>query len=83
MTLKAIQITETFKTAGDANACLHACAKQVGYLGGRVLAPAPSKPGWRVQAFVTDDTDGHGWLPDGMRRVVIPEMLAKTLGIKS
>lgn len=62
-----------------AHLALAVLAEQVGYRGGRVLAPAPSKPTWRVQTFY-DDAPAE-WYPDGIRRVVVLDSLRAVLGI--
>lgn len=81
---KAIQLLEPFELKADAVDALAALRLQDGYMAGRVLDPAAGKPGYRVQAFFQDDTDGpaDGWLPDGCRRVLIPDSLARVLGIE-
>lgn len=86
---RAIQLIEEFGDKQNAEACLDAFTMQDGYLGGRILPPNPSKGGWRVQAFFEDESewnpyrdDARGWLPDGMRHVLIPDGLERALGIE-
>ena len=72
-----VQLVEDFgtdeKSAAEALACL---TEQDGFRGGRLLPASPVRPTWRVQAFF-DDTDcaadGAG-LPDGLRRVIVPNL---------
>lgn len=81
---KAIQYTETLANEIEANAVMQFLANQEGFLGGRILAARPEKPGWKVQAFFKDEETSpcfDGWLPDGCRSVVIPPSLAHVLGI--
>lgn len=79
---RAIQMLEEARDEKEAQEMLAAFSDQEGYLGGRVLAPSPGKPTWRVQGFVEDEGCRDGWLPDGMRRVMVPDGLARTLGIE-
>ena len=55
---------------------------QTDYRGGRILAPSPAKPGWRVQTFHEDcgEHDGRN-LPDGLRRVIILKNQRQAMGI--
>lgn len=68
----AIQVMETARDLAEANDMLAGLTLQDGFLGGRVLTPSPVEPTWRVQGFMQDEPEAAGWLPDGMRRVVIP-----------
>jgi len=77
----ALQFTDTSKSEEEANQQLKALKLQDGYIGGRVLPPSASKPGWRVQAFFIDEPEAKGVLPDGMRRVILPPGQKKALGI--
>ena len=85
----AIQLVETFSLRASASEALDHLKTQDGFLGGRVLSPSEVYVDWRVQAFFQDDADAHpesigsinDWLPDGCRRVVIPDGIAKALGI--
>lgn len=78
--VRAVQITEDAGSWDEAYAMLRGLADQWGYLGGRVLPPAGGKP-WRVQGFVEDNPHaGDPWLPDGCRRVLVPDALARALG---
>ena len=77
----ALQFTDTSKSEEEANQQLKALKLQDGYIGGRVLPPSGSKPGWRVQAFFIDEPEAKGVLPDGMRRVILPAGQKKALGI--
>ena len=86
----AIQLVEPFAEAKTAQAAFDQLEEQDGFLGGRVLTPSPSEPDWRVQAFFKDEdkpgaigTAPDEWLPDGCRRVVIPDSIAGVLGIES
>jgi hypothetical protein len=79
--LRAIQVTEDAHSWDEAYAMLRGLADQWGYLGGRVMPPAPGRPAWQVQAFVEDAPHaGDMWLPDGCRRVFVPDGVARQLG---
>lgn len=78
----AIQVMEEARDQAEAEQMLDGLALQGGYLGGRVLAPSETKPGWRVQGFMQDEPEAAVWLPDGMRRVVLPPGTARVLGIE-
>lgn len=83
---KAIQLIESFELKADAIDALAALKSQDGYLGGRVLYATPEKPSHRVQAFFHDeapDQMSDAWLPDGCRRVIIPDNLAAALGLSA
>jgi len=72
---RAIQVVETAHSWDEAYEMLRGLATQDGYLGGRVLPPGPGKP-WRVQGFVVDEPHACDmWLPDGCRRVMMPDGL--------
>lgn len=70
-----IQLVEDFgideASAAQALACL---IEQDGFRGGRLLPVCPADPTWRVQAFFNDEPEADGWLPDGMRRVLVPNL---------
>jgi hypothetical protein len=74
-----LQITEPFKTAADAAEALAALRLQVGCIGGRVFTRDHHHT---AQAFFRDsDAAPGGWLPDGVRRVIILESQRRALGI--
>ena len=75
-----IQVVEEYENEADAINGLAFMAIQVGYMGGRVLAPGPGKPKWRMQSFHIDD-DPTIWLPDGMKHVIIPNGQHRALGL--
>jgi hypothetical protein len=76
---RAIQISESARTWDEAYSMLRGLSNQEGYLGGRVMPPSAGKP-WRVQVLVEDNPHaGDMWLPDGCRRVLVPEGLWKQL----
>jgi hypothetical protein len=80
----AVQLTDTFASEAAACQCLSALALQDGHLGGRVLAPSSTRPGWLVQGFMDADGVEQGdWLPDGMRFVYVPDALARECGFTS
>lgn len=84
--LAALQYADLCDTEEDARAGLDFLAIQVDYLGGRVLAPSVKHPKqWRIQVFFSADgvPDGTAWLPDGMRRVLVPVSTFSRLGIRS
>lgn len=76
----ALQVVEPARDKTEALEMLEGLTHQDGYLGGRVLEPSPSKPDWRVQGFLQDEPKAAGWLPDGMRRVVLPHGFLEHLG---
>lgn len=82
-----IQYTEDMADERTAKALLETLKCQIDYRGGRTLPPASQvgKTSWRVQAFFQDapGTTGAGinWLPDGCRRVYVPQTLRGALGI--
>ena len=79
---QAIQLVEPFDSFRSARSALDTLKDQTGYLGGRILMPNAEDPDHRVQAFFQDDYEGlEGWLPDGCRRVLIPDGLRKHLGM--
>lgn len=85
----ALQVIEEFAIGPfgdrDANECLAGLRKQDGFLGGRILAPSPSNLSHRVQAFFQDEpevTENGAWLPDGVRRVILPGVMLRQLGIE-
>ena len=50
----AIQYVDTFPSEAHADEALLALYEQVDFIAGRIIAPSPAKPGWRVQAFFED-----------------------------
>jgi len=76
-----IQFTETFKTAFCAEEALKELLKQVGCVGGRLYETTKNttKPVHIVQVFFKDDASEEKWLPDGCRRVRIPDFLKDKL----
>ena len=76
-----IQLMEEFGTIVDANDAFAALRLQDGFEGGRVLVPDPSNNSWRVQAFFQDEPEAAGWLPDGMRRVLVLASSRALLGL--
>lgn len=81
----ALQFTDTFDNEEDAVQALEGLKIQDGYLGGRVMPPTPSKPGWRLQAFFQDEPEAaanSAGLPDGMRRVLLLPGQKHQLGIR-
>jgi hypothetical protein len=79
--LRAVQIIEDARSWDEAYAMLRGLAEQWGYLGGRLLPPPAGGKRWRVQGFVDDNPHaGDLWLPDGCRRVLVPDSLAQRLG---
>lgn len=82
--LRAIQyFDKTYRTEGDAAQSLEYCRSAVDYLGGRILAPRDGS-GWRLQVFYVDDLPDDfpaHLLPDGCRRVLIPDGQRIALGI--
>lgn len=70
-----IEVLESATGATQADEMLAGLRQQVGYLGGRVLPPSDSKPGWRVQAFMDNDGVTSGWLPDGCHYRLTPGSL--------
>lgn len=77
-TVRALQLTDTFKTEREADEAVLALAKQDGFMAGRSIRPTPQKPGWRVQAFLEDHSQKSDPLPDGVRRVLLlPSLLAQ------
>jgi hypothetical protein len=82
--IKAIQIIEFYDSFASAQQGLEFQRTQEGYLGGRILGPDAAhlhyRTGWRMQAFYDADGVEEGTLlPDGMRLVVIPDSLKRTL----
>jgi hypothetical protein len=73
-----LQVTESFKTAADAAEALAALRLQVGCIGGRVFTRDHHHT---AQAFFPDDTPAGGWLPDGVRRVIMVGSQRRALGI--
>lgn len=83
--IRALQLTEDFQTAMEAREALDTLRTQAGCLGGRILQPGPTRCSWGIQAFFQDEgiSDINGqWLPDGLRRVVIPDSIRERLGIR-
>ena len=77
----AIQMVEPFDNQKEAVEAEAVIRDQDGFLAARVLAPGVGKPDWRLQAFFEDEPEAEGWLPDGMRRVILPEGFQRGLGI--
>ncbi len=91
--IKAIQYYDVERTEREALEDLDWLRVQQGFLGGRVIAPTPAKPGWRVQAFF--DAEGVDAKPGTVliegqpsgrydrrgetRVVLIPESMARTI----
>lgn len=68
-----IQVTEETETQDDAHEIMNALRIQDGFVGGRIIAPSHINPPWRIQAFFESNGESpHGWLPDGMRHVMVP-----------
>jgi hypothetical protein len=79
--MKAIQVTDEYKSQSDAQQALASQAIQDGYLGGRVINPG-IKGGWRIQAFhKADGITESSFLPDGMRLVTLVPALEKSFAI--
>ena len=78
--MKALQLLVTFTNEPDARSALDSLRDQDGFLGGRVLPANPVCPRPRVQAFFQDEPD-LGWLPDDVRRVIIPDGQRRMLGL--
>lgn len=70
-----IEVLETAKDQDEAVDVMIGLCQQMGYLGGRVLAPSDGKPTWRVQAFMENDGLTSGWLPDGCNYRLTPVSL--------
>ena len=70
-----IEVLEIAKCQDEAVDMLIGLCGQVGYLGGRVFPPSPSKPTWRVQAFMENNGMTSGWLPDGCHYRLTPKSL--------
>lgn len=84
---RAVQYIDTLASRLDAEEQLAGLALQDGFLGGRILPPTSIYPGWRLQAFFHYESgqtalDINSWLPTGCRVVLIPDGLARSLGIK-
>ncbi len=82
---KAIQYVDVGKSKREAHNMLRSLALQIDYLGGRVIKPSPSRPGWRVQAFF--DVGGVKARPstvlmNGARVVLVPEPMARSMGFR-
>jgi len=70
----AIQVWEVCASESEARIVYLAMSEQVGFLGGRVLEPSASKPGWKSQTFHdASGIDRNSWLPDGCRYVMVPK----------
>ncbi len=81
--LRAYQLVDSFLTDRDAEESLAFLRTQVDFLGGRVLPATAVHPTPRVQAFFAADVGAleSEWLPDGVRLVLVPASIARTLGI--
>jgi len=79
--MNAIQLFDTIYSEEDANSIFNALAMQEGFLGGRVCN---WRDQWYVQVFFKDSIghDTRYQLPDGCRRVFIPNNQKQILGIK-
>lgn len=79
------QIMETARDERDARQMLDALAIQDGFLGGRILPPSVKSASWQVQAFIGGSPTGgqraKGFLPLGVREVMVPGRSMKGLGI--
>lgn len=78
--IRAIQSMTDCSNEQEAQEILKGLEIQQGYLASRILPPAPGKP-WRVQAFFEDEEIENSWLPDGLRRVIIPQSMALRFGL--
>jgi hypothetical protein len=85
MMTKAIQVIADAPTETAARELLPAYTMQDGCIGARVIRANPHKGdgvwipgGWLVQAFFPD-AGPDGELPDGMRRVLVPDSLLASL----
>ena len=78
--IDAIEITHE-GTPTDAQDALYHYTLQDGFLGGRILPPKFGRR-WTAQAFFKADGVCLGdWLPDGMRRVLVPDGMVKMMGL--
>ena len=75
MALTVLQVVETFDSMSETLHALDALKREDSFLGGRVLGQNPMNPRFRLQAFFRDE----GRLPDGMRRVAVPNGLREYL----
>jgi hypothetical protein len=77
--IKAVQYIHASANETEAREALDFLRAQVDFIGGRVLEPSASKPGWRVQVLFEDC--GHDApLPDGCLRVTAPRSFLRQLG---
>lgn len=75
----ALQYTDTFRSEADAQAALEAQLEQVDSLGGRVTHRDGT---WGIQVFSHADPDvDANWMPDGVRKVLVPRNQMKKFGI--
>lgn len=78
---RMIQYSDNFgDRESEARAALESLRSQAGFKGGRILPPDSAKPGWKLQAFFDDEPES-GWLPDGLRRVMVLDSQRRLLGI--
>jgi len=70
--MNALQLITDFPSLSDAEQALDAILYQDGIIGARVL-PAAQGERDRLQAIFEDDLPISAALPDGMRRVIMPE----------
>lgn len=75
MTYWAVELLSEFRAKKGASTALGAYRRQPGFLGGRLLMPSCDGDSTRVQAFFRDEPESDDRLPEGMRRVVVPEAL--------
>lgn len=82
-----IQATSIAPTREEAEIILGGYTRLEGYRGGRVVDHSThGRPQWLIQAFYSDPHPYDSWrrpetLPDGMRRVLVPPGLRRSLGI--
>ena len=78
-----IQLVEAAESPAEAQQMLDALRLQVGFRGGRVLPKSHDGRPDRVQAFFDDEPNMNmePWLPEGLRRVIVPDGQRKALGI--
>ncbi len=82
---RVIEITTNAATLNEAEQCLNQGQRiMLGFLGGRILPPSVKHSDFVVQTFHEDcdlAAPMNGWLPDGMRRVLLPTNVARECGI--
>jgi len=72
-----IQLIERTKTEAQAQEMLEGLRLQIDLKAGRVYYSSKDSC-WQLQAFFTDSD--AGWLPDGLRRVFVPQGQRRALG---